>query len=101
MLSIFLFLYALVGMLSVRPVAGHFAWKFCSNYASQSKPDGEDWFQATVIAIFIAFFWGVIALSLIASKASSALFPVIGAEKKQLEEKKIAEREQLEKELGL
>ena len=46
-LAVLIVLYSFVGLLALRPLAGHFAWMMHRNsFKNRKHPDGEQWFGA-------------------------------------------------------
>ncbi len=92
--------YVLVGLLSIRPVAGHLAWGFARrNHESfprirSGKPNGEQWFGAVLVALGFAVVWPL-GLFIVRS-------PIRIGEEKQAELRaREARLREAEKELGL
>lgn len=101
MIVALIIIYAVIGLATIRPAAGHFAWKkfyrdkqkyYCL-YDGQTEPD--DWFDAYAGAILMAFIWPTYLITTLASK-----YP-IGAEKQAQLEAEIKARDKRDKELGL
>lgn len=88
--------YALVAALTLRPVAGHFAWSSARAY-QQREPDGGDWMLAAILAFAAALVWPVMAFIWLAGRYG----PAVGAERlARLEERERHVRE-MEKALNI
>jgi hypothetical protein len=95
--------YALVVLVPLRPVAGHFAWRF--HRAEQEKysfardrrwPTGEQWFGAFLLAGLLLSLWpltGVVWLS-------GRRLPSLGAEREAELDRLRKRNRELERELG-
>jgi hypothetical protein len=95
--------YAVGGVIFARMVAGHFAWKWKSQFAA--KPEFWDWLTGWCIGILASPFWLPV---FVVRKLPRVRIPAIGAERKAREleqqdrleaaQKRIAE---LERETGV
>ena len=97
-------LYVLVGMLSFRPVAGHFAYKKMNRdherYPTlypRKKTEPTEWSDAYFAAFWLAWVWPVFIINAISAK----FIPAVGAEKQHRLEAEIEARKARDKELGL
>lgn len=94
MIDIFLILYGIIGLLTIRPVAGHLAYGFFEKekqkYSTLTKgrtgPNGEQWFGSAMAAIGFATIWPLMFGFMLQGKAIQ-----IGAEashkKKELQQR--------------
>src|SRR5688572_30233051 len=92
--------YFLIAGLTVRPVAGHLAWKASKKYR-QVQPDRTDWNTAYTNAFFLGLFWAPVLLGFGVTKAFGSVSLRIGEEKKAIERQRIEALQQLERELDL
>lgn len=88
---------AVIQLVIVRMLAGHYAHRIASNYPSQhGKPDGFDWF----VSLILGFLWLVVIPVWCAWRSLSWLMvriPRIGAEAEHLAEVRAREhRERLD-----
>lgn len=87
--------YVLAGLLTVRPVAGHFAYKFSQAWAAtRDRPDGEQWYRATILALLVATIWPVLLVWTLSGRYG----PTLGEEGQAViraQEKRIQELEKL------
>lgn len=100
---IFGIIWPLISMVLIRPMAGHFAWKFMelgnNKYWSKNadKPDGDQWLGGTLCALGLAVVWPIVLIWMI----SGRFLPTVGAEKTALNKAERARFEELQKSLGL
>jgi len=101
--------YPLVALLLVRPLAGHFAWRFylternwrycsmCMNKARLGSPNGEQWFGAFCLACLVSVLWpGALVWATQGAKGLK-----LGAERQAELDRLRKRNEQLERELGV
>ena len=83
--------YGILWMVSIRPVAGHLAWKFGpEKHHYQTRPDEDDWFSGIFCALLLGATWPVV----LAYLASTKFTPAVGAERRAIQKQKAEEREE-------
>ncbi len=98
LLAVIFTIYGIIGLLGVRPIAGHFAWTFVENgYRARDYPNTEQWFGATCIAVAICALWPLGLLWLVAGSK----MPKLGMEREIEIENNKRRIEELERELKL
>jgi hypothetical protein len=91
--------YALVALVALRPLAGHYAWFFHGNdiYANTPEPNGEKWLGAYLLALLLVTAWPVVAVVVLVGRVG----PKVGAERVADIEAREKRLREAEKELGL
>lgn len=105
-LVVLLAAYGLVGLLSVRPVAGALAWRMFAEvarryptlYMEDKEPRNWHWFHATCYASALACVWPFVALFVLQGRSSRWK---VGAERTALLEARRQRIAELEQELGI
>lgn len=103
MIAAIAIIYVLIGLATIRPVAGHFAWKRLLHDKRRyptldgNKTEPDDWFEAYFAAFWLAWVWPIYIINAVTTK----LLPAVGAEKQARLEAEIKARKARDKELGL
>lgn len=99
-LAWFFTIYGVLGLGSMRPLTGHFAWVYSKNdrYYSRSKPTSDQWWGGMFTAIPLAVIWPIAFLSIYLGSEGKLQ---IGEEKRAYKEIKREELKKLEKELDI
>lgn len=99
-MDIIYLIYAFIGVLCIRPVAGHIAWSISNNY-SQKKPDSADWACGAFFGAVIGVLWPLALTGVLSMVVVNKISPAIGAEKQAHLKAEIEARKKRDDELGL
>lgn len=104
-MTLTILVYILIGLVTIRPVAGHLAWSMHRNskirypylHGKDTHPNGEQWTGGVLTACGLACLWPAIILWYVTQE----FIPSIGSERQAQLEAENAARDERDKELGL